>query len=147
MSAPASRRGVLLGLAALPAAGGAVVQPPDPHVALAEDAVAIWRRHKATCWAWSMPATTEACRAASAAHAALMDHCLAAAEIPPPATLPGLRALALLLALSNEEAWSEDEDRVEHQRRTFIEAAVTITGAELPEGFAGMLHRDAVGPA
>lgn len=141
MSAHASRRAVLLGLAALPAAGvtTTAAAPADPHVAMVEEALALWRQHKATKFGWGFPGNTVEARRASDDHGALIDACMRVSNAPPPQTLAGLRALTLAVALANEGAWSMGEDGFERMTRRFIEAAITVTGTVLPEGFDGMI--------
>ncbi|WP_342108058.1 hypothetical protein [Methylobacterium sp. SI9] len=135
-----TRRAALGAIFAAPLASVPAIAA-DPHVAREAEARALHRHHRATEWGWSEPSFSPACIAASEAHGEVMHFANEACEMPPPTTLAGLGALALSIALSEEQAYSASSlDADEAMLIALVQAVLAITGTALPRDYRGFVY-------
>ncbi|WP_331291559.1 MULTISPECIES: hypothetical protein [Methylobacterium] len=124
-------------LASVPAAAA------DPHVAREATARALYQRHRETEWGWSTPNHSPADEAACEAHAAVMEFASDACDMPVPTTLAGLGALALAIALSEEQAYNERTpmDQDERMFVALVQAVLSVAGVTMPANYRGAIYR------
>ncbi len=136
-----TRRAALGAILAAPLAS-VPAMASDPHAAREAEARALYRHHRATEWGWSMPSFSPACIAASEAHSDVMHFANEACTMAPPTTLTGLGALALSIALSEEQAYSADSlDADESMLIALVQAVLSVTGMALPPDYRGFVYR------
>ncbi|WP_267424927.1 hypothetical protein [Methylobacterium sp. GC_Met_2] len=136
-----TRRAALGAILAAPLASVPAVAA-DPHVSREAQARALYCRHRDTEWGWGSPNFSPACEAASEAHGAVMHYANEACTLPPPTTFAGLGVLALSIALSEEQAYSDAScvDADELMLMALVQAVLSLTGTALPPDYRGFCY-------
>nr|WP_137830869.1 hypothetical protein [Methylobacterium sp. L1A1] len=117
--------------------------PPDPHPERLPELLRLWAEHKRTAFGWGYLSDTTENHAAEDAHDALVDACMAVAEMPAPRTMAGLAAVATALGLAFEQFIPEGADDVERALGAMVGAALVVSGAPMPVDWKGLFYRPA----